>query len=250
MIAALATRHDLSPEGYLASSEALLQSLATDEIPTDADSALEPTADTWIDSWSTPLGLGALMLLLVSSAGIGYALTNPAAVSHIPLINGWSEASENEKTVSADSSTAATSDSAFYSFGPNLSSQEFVELNLSSLSTLHASQSAPLNPSATSTATTSAPVTTRTPAAAATPAPVATTPLPAAPLATARPAEPTAPAAPAAPAASRPASPAPARTALPPAASPSAPPARPVPAAAAPPTSRQSPRRRPLLCSN
>ncbi|WP_346293456.1 SPOR domain-containing protein [Sphaerothrix gracilis] len=223
-VTALASQHDLSPEGYLASSEALLQSLAADG--TADESAAAPSDSTWLDNWATPLGVGSLALLLVGSAGLGYVLTNPTAISHIPLLKRLS-ATSTAGDVDAEltnTDNLEASDATFHSLGPDLSSQEFVELNLNTLSTLETNAAVPLSPASTtatqpaSTPTATAPAA-QPPSAAATataPATAAAPPTSPAPrAATARPAPPP-PARPAAPARPAP-QPAPTAPARPPA---------------------------------
>ena len=216
---------DYMASDYMASSEALLESLGNETSePTPA--AYGPPTSSWTQALATPLGMGALLLLLLVSGGLGYVLVNPSAVSHLAAL--WPFSNPADSTPTPDQETVVVdspSDRSGPALSPNLSEQEFVRLDLSTLSTLPLS--AIRSPQAASTPTTavdSTPTTTAiapdsdrsqgatTDATTASPppaAPRANRPAPAAPAAPAatpapRPAA-TAPAAPRQPAASRPA---------------------------------------------
>lgn len=128
------TSYSPVPDDYLESTEALLNADASGEFGyAPQDTTYEPSL---LKSLTTPLGIGALLLLLVSSAGFGYLLTNPKAIGHI-----W-----NLPTVQAlrgqspSASGTAAGDNNFepglQGLGPDLSQEEFVDLNLGRLSTL------------------------------------------------------------------------------------------------------------------
>jgi hypothetical protein len=210
-----------APSDYMASSEALLESLGN-ESPQPSPATYGPPTASWTQALATPLGMGALLLLLVVSGGLGYVLVNPAAVSHLAAL--WPFGQEAEP-VTQDPGTVAVdspSDRSGPALSPDLSEQEFVRLDLSTLSTLPLSAIRP--PRAASTPTTavdSTPTTTAitpdsggsddatTEAATAAPAPSrasANRPAPAATTPAPRPAPATTtPAAPRQPTASRPA---------------------------------------------
>ncbi len=124
-----------APDGYLASSEALLRSLHESnpsEHPLSVSSPDESgsgAADTGLfTSLMTPLGIGSLVLLVMSSATLGYVLINPTLLSR-----GAGDDSAHS-TVFDD----ATSDRTGIS--PDLSASEFSEIDLHSLSSLPAQQ--------------------------------------------------------------------------------------------------------------
>lgn len=222
---------------YMASSEALLDSLA--DYGAEPMPAYEPPAPSWTQALATPLGMGALLLLLVVSGGLGYVLVNPAAVSH--LANLWPFGSAPDAAAGPEGEgggAPAAADRAPADLSPDLSEQEFVQLDLSALSTLPLSAIRPPQLASTpTTAVDSTPTTTAIapeadtdPASTATPtAPTASTtpsasrPAPTAPRQTSAPAAPAAPRQPAAPPRSAPApaaaAPAPATTPAPVAAS-------------------------------
>jgi hypothetical protein len=77
------------PENYLESSEQLLKSLTESGQQGSAESAEETEeeteAATLADHLLTPLGVGSMLLLLLSSASLGYLLLNPAIAQRLGL---------------------------------------------------------------------------------------------------------------------------------------------------------------------
>ncbi len=138
------TTYRAAPEDYLDSTEALLGSLPDGaQAPEDTD-----YAPSFLRQLTTPLGIGALLLLLVSSAGFGYLVTSPEAVQHLtnnPITRRFQAApTPPEDTldgpVAADG-TVGQEDSGFEPPGPDLSEQEFKSLDLNRISTLPSSSS-------------------------------------------------------------------------------------------------------------
>ncbi|HEY9760970.1 MAG TPA: SPOR domain-containing protein [Trichocoleus sp.] len=124
------------PDDYLESTEALLNASDAsglfDSASHSQDTDYEPSL---LKSITTPLGLGALLLLLVSSAGLGYLLTNPKALGHlwkIPAIQALQGQSPNAGT----DARGGDFEPGLQGLGPDLSQKEFVDLNLARLSTL------------------------------------------------------------------------------------------------------------------
>jgi hypothetical protein len=113
------------PEDYLESSEELLRSLAEEE-------AASRPQSSFIDNLLTPLGVGSMLLLLLSSATLGYILLDPSNLSYL----GFNRGSNSETASEATGSSVPIE-------GPNLASEEFVDLNLNNLSSLEASPSTP-----------------------------------------------------------------------------------------------------------
>ena len=74
------TTYRQTPEDYLESTEALLGSVPPRSRPRQADEAHPPSLARQL---TTPLGVGALLLLLVGSAGFGYLAMSPQAVQHL-----------------------------------------------------------------------------------------------------------------------------------------------------------------------
>lgn len=130
--AALATpsNHHLDtpvPDDYMESSEELLRSLA-DEAP-PAQPTYEPDEDEpgLMASLLTPLGIGSMLLLLLSSATLGYVILNPSLVG-LPSLGQWGDRTTAEGVVSPSTQGGIPN--------PNLAEEEFVDLGLDTLSTL------------------------------------------------------------------------------------------------------------------
>ncbi|HEY9816882.1 MAG TPA: SPOR domain-containing protein [Candidatus Obscuribacterales bacterium] len=152
------------PDDYLESSEELLRSLA-DEAPPSPQPTYEPDEDEpgIVASLLTPLGIGSMLLLLLSSATLGYVILNPSLVG-LPRLGQWgSDRSTAESVVSSSTQGGIPN--------PNLAEEEFVDLGLDTLSTLprtgQPSQPSPPSanaaaPAPSANAPTTAPTTTST----------------------------------------------------------------------------------------
>ncbi len=124
------------PEDYLESSEKLLRSLS--------EEAADPKPQKrFSDKFLTPLGVGSMLLLLLSSATVAYIFTNPSTLSAL----GVNRLFERKTTNTAQKPTETTQpkvtpveDSPPLK-GPNLASEEFPEVNLDTLSQLETSPS-------------------------------------------------------------------------------------------------------------
>jgi hypothetical protein len=112
------------PEDYLESSEELLRSLAREEAKVQVERS-------FLEYLSTPLGIGSMMVLLLSSAMFGYIIMNPSSLKGMGSLFAQQEA---EQAV-----PQATSNESAY---PPVDSQEFVDLGLNNLTAL---QSRPRN---------------------------------------------------------------------------------------------------------
>lgn len=129
------------PEDYLESSEQLLRSLAEEETP--VRKAAKPPA-----TLLTPLGVGAMLLLLLSSATIGYILMNPGSLNNLSLGSLFAPKPSAIAQSPAIVPVVISSNQPKYPpipNGPNLATDEFVDLNLTTLSSLKTSSAA--NPS-------------------------------------------------------------------------------------------------------
>jgi hypothetical protein len=104
-------------ESYLASSKELIRNLSQPEPPT-------PRQPTLLDTLLTPMGVGSMLLLLLSSVSLGYLLMNPANLGFLTAIGR----------------APAPSDGTFapgsQSLSPDLAADEFVDVNLNTLSQL------------------------------------------------------------------------------------------------------------------
>ncbi|MGA9382793.1 MAG: hypothetical protein WBV73_28870 [Phormidium sp.] len=109
------------PDEYLQSSEALLKNLEEDEF-------LESTASP-NHKLMTPLGIGSMLLLLVGTATLGYVAMNPATIGHLM---GNKQSNSSSKVAAGGGTNVGGIPNS-----PNLAEQEFVELNLKTLSTVN-----------------------------------------------------------------------------------------------------------------
>lgn len=132
-------------EEYLASSEALLESFDSPYAGQTPETITQSPEPNWFKQLNTPLGLGALLLLLVTSAGFGFVLVNPVAVRHLidrtPLARIWPNPDNAELATSPADTPEATAGSPLGEaplnpLSPDLSQQQFDNLNLNNLSSL------------------------------------------------------------------------------------------------------------------
>ncbi len=107
-------------DDYLESSEELLRSLAEEE-------AAVETERGFMQSLLTPLGVGSMLLLLLSSTMLGYVLMNPSSLSQLISMGSKDQQS---------SMGQQSSQTAMVNPQPNLATQEFKDLNLDTLGTL------------------------------------------------------------------------------------------------------------------
>lgn len=131
------------PNDYLESSEELLRSLAEEEAEARAERGL-------MKSLFTPLGVGSMLLLLLSSAMFGYVMLNPSVLSHL----GWGRSPQAPQSPQSSPGAltpnpAGQTNGAGLPNSPNLATQEFQDLNLNTLSNLQPSPGAPATSSAT-----------------------------------------------------------------------------------------------------
>ncbi|MBD2108544.1 SPOR domain-containing protein [Nodosilinea sp. FACHB-13] len=152
------TTYRPSPEDYLESTEALLGSL-----PNAGQQHREPAyVPSFGRQLATPLGVGALLLLLVTSAGFGYLVTSPQAIQHLTdnaitrrLKGDPIPADSNADSVALDG-LESQAESGFKPLGPDLSEKEFASLDLNNISTLPSADS-PKSPAAAAAPGTTSP---------------------------------------------------------------------------------------------
>ncbi|MGV0026530.1 SPOR domain-containing protein [Phormidesmis priestleyi] len=120
------------PDDYLESSEELLRSLAREEAQVRVDRG-------FLESLATPLGVGSMLMLLLSSAMFGYVIMNPSSLSFVAGLfdRPPTPAAAPSASTNPDGSQAAIPNS------PPLDKQEFVDLGLGNLTTLKSRGSAP-----------------------------------------------------------------------------------------------------------
>ncbi len=117
------TNSSISPDDYLESSEELLRSLAREEAQIRVERG-------FLESLATPLGVGSMLMLLLSSAMFGYVVMNPASLS------GLSQLFARRAVAPSPAPTAAQGGQADIPNSPPLDAQEFVDLGLGNLTTL------------------------------------------------------------------------------------------------------------------
>ncbi|AFZ21239.1 hypothetical protein [Allocoleopsis franciscana] len=122
------------PEDYLESSEKLLRSLDQEEVPPRSRKRL-------IDKVLTPLGVGSILLLLLSGATLAYIFKNPSTLSALNP-NRWfgskATTTAQQPTESAPAKTTPSENVPTIK-GPNLAAEEFPEVGLNTLSHLEPS---------------------------------------------------------------------------------------------------------------
>lgn len=124
-----ALAHAANPnlDDYLESSEELLRSLADEQAEVQAER-------NFMQSLLTPLGLGSMLLLLLSSAMFGYVIMNPSSL-------GWLAVKQNGY---ADAPSGQTPGQAVLAPPqPDLAKRELPDLNLSNLGTVNVSPGVP-----------------------------------------------------------------------------------------------------------
>ena len=157
--------------GYLASSAQLLHELAQAEA--QAEKVAERSTTSFAQQIFTPLGVGSMLLLLVSSIALGYAIANPGAIAHLETAFGRSSTAERDPADMA--SDGLGSEPLQRSGNLDLATEEFVDLDLGTLSTLPGTGTPPslagdnTNPANTNSANTNSANTTGTPSPLVTP---------------------------------------------------------------------------------
>jgi hypothetical protein len=122
------------PDDYLESSEQLLRSLSEEEV------SVEPQK-RFTDRLLTPLGIGSILLLLLSSATLAYIVNNPSTLSSLGLgrFFGSKAATKTQSPTETTRANRASVKGSPTVEGPNLATDEFVDLNLNTLSRLEGS---------------------------------------------------------------------------------------------------------------
>ena len=131
------------PEDYLESSEQLLKSLAEEPKKSPSESPEEQEAGGLADNLLTPLGMGSMLLLLLSSASIGYLLFNPALVQRLGLNRFFPAA---PVAVSPSPIATVSPSIAPPAISPNLANGGLENLDRSSLSNLKPSENPTRSP--------------------------------------------------------------------------------------------------------
>ncbi|WP_315789268.1 hypothetical protein [Fischerella sp. JS2] len=106
------------PDDYLESSEALLRSLTEEQSPTQKRNNSN-------DSLLSPLGIGSMLLMLMASLSLGYAVFNPKS---LPNLNLGSLFKKNTPNNQPATTTVAEPELTPIAKFPNLASSEFPEV--------------------------------------------------------------------------------------------------------------------------
>lgn len=153
-IHALAQANAPNLDDYLESSEELLRSLADQQAEVQAERS-------FMQGLLTPLGLGSMLLLLLSSAMFGYVIMNPSSL-------GWLAV---QRRSGNDSPSGQNANIGTLAPQPDLAKRELPELNLNNLGTVNVGSGAttapiptqPTTPSSKPTSATANPLATNQP---------------------------------------------------------------------------------------
>jgi hypothetical protein len=107
-----------TPDDYLESSEALLRSLTEEQSPTQKRNNSN-------DSLLSPLGIGSMLLMLMASLGLGYAVLNPKSLPNLSLGSLFKKNTPNKQPTTA---TVAEPEVTPIPKFPNLATSEFPEV--------------------------------------------------------------------------------------------------------------------------
>ncbi len=120
-----------APDDYLESSEALLRTLSQEEAEVQAEQG-------FLQSLLTPLGMGSMLLLLMSSALFGFVLMNPDSITQLWAQHRQSGSAVKSPAASGEPGAIAPSPGTASVTTPhlNVTQQEFPELQLGNLSAI------------------------------------------------------------------------------------------------------------------
>jgi hypothetical protein len=144
------------PNNYLDSSEELLRSADDDAVESEA-----PKRNALL----TPLGIGSVLLFLLVAATLGYVASNLSSAKNPALSPAASQKESATPDRGSESKSSTTRDDRQMPSGPNLASEEFVELDLNSLSSADPSPEPIPSPIASPTSTPTAGTTSPSPSA-------------------------------------------------------------------------------------
>ena len=115
------------PDGYLESSQKLVKSLE--------ERRAKRRQRSWAASLFTPVGIGSMLLFLLSCIGLGYVVMSPSGMATLGLNRWWNKLNPNAETAgeTADPDTVIESVEP----RPNLAAREFVDLDLDTLSNIN-----------------------------------------------------------------------------------------------------------------
>ncbi len=134
--------HSTAPNNYLESSEKLLESL-------DQLKSRRQEQSTHLASLFTPLGIASMFLFLISCTILGYVVMNPLGLSNLGLDRLFQGTYAQKNQDETTASNGQNSDEQSLTKSPNLASQEFVDLDLDTLSNIDPKPSQFPSPTAT-----------------------------------------------------------------------------------------------------
>jgi hypothetical protein len=116
------------PDGYLESSQQLVKSLE--------ERRAKRRQRSWAASLFTPVGIGSMLLFLLSCIGLGYVVMSPSGMATLGLNRWLSKLNPN-----AQQTDETTDPNTIESIEPqpNLAAREFVDLDLDTLSNINPS---------------------------------------------------------------------------------------------------------------
>ncbi|WP_413164437.1 hypothetical protein ACL6C3_00875 [Capilliphycus salinus ALCB114379] len=119
----------LQPDGYLESSQNLVKSLE--------ERRARRRQRSWAASLLTPVGIGSMLLFLLSCIGLGYVVMSPSGMATLGLNRWFNKLNPNAQTAgeNGDENTVVEPIEP----QPNLAAREFVDLDLNTLSNINPS---------------------------------------------------------------------------------------------------------------
>ena len=119
-----------APDNYLESSEKLLEGL-------DKLKSSRQEQSTYLASLFTPLGIASMFLFLISCTTLGYVLMNPSGLRNLGLDRLLKGTSAQKNTDDTNTDNILSRKEQPLPKSPDLTSQEFVDLDLNTLSNIN-----------------------------------------------------------------------------------------------------------------
>ena len=138
----LGTDNSTAPDDNLESSEQLLQSL-------DKLKSHRQKQPNYLASLFTPLGIISMFLFLISCTTLGYVVMNPSGLKNLGLDRLFKDTSAQQDTDETTPGNGQNREEQPLPKSPDLASQEFVDLDLNTLSNVNPEPSQFPSPAAT-----------------------------------------------------------------------------------------------------
>ncbi|MGD1704532.1 hypothetical protein [Dapis sp. BLCC M229] len=126
----LGDNNSTAPDNYLESSEKLLESL-------DKLKSSRQEQSSYLASLFTPLGIVSMFLFLISCTILGYVVMHPSGLSNLGLDRFLKGTSAQTNTDDTTTDNIKNRDEKPLPKSPDLASQEFVDLDLNTLSNVN-----------------------------------------------------------------------------------------------------------------